>query len=388
MRQLNILLIIGIFAFLYGGINYYIGLRGWQVFGNLLAPYKRIYWVVFWFIAIAFILARIGERFIDGFTGKYMAIIGGYWLVVMYYLFFILVFIDILRILNKWFRLLPSESLGNTSWKVYLGLGLVTIIMFLLIIGTWNARNPQINRYDITIPKRVEKTNNLHLVMVSDIHLGSIVNNKRLKDMVNRINKLEPDIILFAGDIVDENIDTFLEQEMTETFKGLKPKIGSFAALGNHEYIGGHAEDIIHHLEDSGIKILRDSYIKVADSFYIVGRDEMMADRFGGKGRMPLKLLLEEIDKSLPIIVMDHQPRSLDEAQKAGVDLQFSGHTHRGQFFPNNLITGRIFEVDWGYLKKGSLQVIVSSGYGTWGPPIRLGNKPEIVEVFITFESK
>jgi len=385
MRQIQLLLIIGIFTFLYGGINYYIGLRGWQVFGSLLAPYRRVYWAVFWFIAAAFFLARLGERFIAGFTGKYLALLGGYWLAAMYYLFLILIFIDILRVLNRWLKVLPSELQGNHPVNTYIGSAVLTILIIFLLLGTWNARNPQITRYDITIPKRVENLEKLHLVMVSDIHLGNIVNNKRLADMVERINKLQPDLILFAGDIVDENIDTFLEQEMTETLKGLKPKIGSFAALGNHEYIGGHVEDIVYHLGDSGIRVLRDEYEKVSDSFYIVGRDEMVGDRFAGKGRRPLEQLLAGVDKSLPVIVMDHQPRWLEEAQKAGVDLQFSGHTHRGQFFPNNLITGRIFEVDWGYLQNDSLQVIVSSGYGTWGPPIRLGNRPEIVQVFITF---
>jgi len=95
---------------------------------------------------------------------------------------------------------------------------------------------------------------------------------------------------------------------------------------------------------------------------------------------------MEEIDHRLPIILLDHQPSNLAEPQTNGVDLQFSGHTHYGQFFPNNLVTGKIFEVDWGYLKKGTLQVIVSCGFGTWGPPIRIGSYSEIVDILIKFE--
>ncbi len=94
---------------------------------------------------------------------------------------------------------------------------------------------------------------------------------------------------------------------------------------------------------------------------------------------------MEGVDTSNPVLLLDHQPQNLDEAEKLGIDLQLSGHTHKGQFFPNNLITNRIFENDWGYLHKESLQVIVSSGFGTWGPPIRIGNKPEIVEILIRF---
>jgi len=385
MKQLYFLGIIGLVTFLYSGINYYIGIRGWQAFGSLMSPYKRVYWIIYWLIVFAFILARLGERFFSGFGSKYLALIGSYWLAAMYYLLLIVVFIDVIRLFNKWFKILPGELTGNASIYLYTGLAVVLLITVVLVFGTWNARNPHITRYDITIPKAASNIKNLHAVMISDIHLGNIIDNRRLENMVESINEINPDIVLFAGDIVDENINAFLEQKMAETLKGLKPRLGSFAAMGNHEYIGGHAEDIIHHLEDSGIRILRDTYEKVADSFYIVGRDELMANNFGGSDRKSLEILLKEIDMSLPIILLDHQPRTLEESQKAGVDLQFSGHTHRGQFFPNNYITSRIFEVDWGYLEKGPLQVIVSSGYGTWGPPIRIGSKSELVEVFIRF---
>ncbi|KJS84074.1 MAG: hypothetical protein JM58_11605 [Peptococcaceae bacterium BICA1-8] len=388
MKQLYFIGIIGVVTFLYSAINYYIGIRGWQAFGNLMTPYKRLYWIIYWFIVFAFILARLGERFLSGFGSKHLALIGGYWLAAMYYLLIIVILIDIIRLLNRWFKILPGELTGNASFNLYTGLAVVLLISTVLIFGTWSARNPQITHYDITIPKLAPNLNKLHAVMVSDIHLGNIVDKRRLKDMVERINKINPDIVFFAGDIVDENINIFLEQEMTETLKELRPRLGSFAAMGNHEYIGGHAEDIMHHLEDSGIRVLRDNCEKVADSFYIVGRDELMANNFGGNGRKSLETLLKDIDISLPIILLDHQPQNLEEPQKAGIDLQFSGHTHHGQFFPNNYITGRIFEVDWGYLEKGNLQVIVSSGYGTWGPPIRIGSRPELVEVFITFGEK
>ncbi|NLT95231.1 MAG: metallophosphoesterase [Clostridia bacterium] len=384
MRQLMFLAFIAIFLLVYGGVNYYIGLRIWQTLGVFLIPYKRIYWIIFWFIVVSYVLAKLGERSWGGFTGKWLTIVGGYWLAVMYYLFMIFVLLDLFKLLNKWLKIVHQGFQGN----IYLNILVLLIVLFLMAFGTYNARNPQITRYDLNIDNKVPEFSNLHLVMVSDIHLGKIVNKERLEDMVKRINELEPDLVLFAGDIVDENINIFLEQEMSQTLKALKPKLGSFAVLGNHEYIGGHAEDIIKHLEESGIRVLRDSYEKIADSFYIVGRDDLASARFGGKARKPLDTIIEDLDKSLPIILLDHQPSSLDEAQGAGVDLQFSGHTHRGQFFPNNLITSRIFEIDWGYLKKDSLQVIVSSGYGTWGPPIRLGNKPELVEVFITFGQK
>jgi len=172
---------------------------------------------------------------------------------------------------------------------------------------------------------------------------------------------------------------------MVETFGELKPRLGTFIALGNHEYYGGEVKETVDSLEKVGIPVLRDSYVKIADSFYIVGRDDPAVSR-SGKLRKDLNMVLAGVDKSLPIILLNHQPIELDAAQKEGVDLQLSGHTHRGQIFPANLVTSRLYEKDWGYLKKDTLQLIVTSGYGTWGPALRIGNTPEIVNISITFK--
>ncbi|HEX3033108.1 MAG TPA: metallophosphoesterase, partial [Bacillota bacterium] len=106
------------------------------------------------------------------------------------------------------------------------------------------------------------------------------------------------------------------------------------------------------------------------------------------KKRKDLSELLKGLDTGRPLIMLDHQPSNLGEPQKLGVDLQLSGHTHRGQLWPASLITRRIFENDWGYLLKGRLQVIVSSGFGTWGPPVRIGNHPEIVDIRLKFGTR
>lgn len=139
------------------------------------------------------------------------------------------------------------------------------------------------------------------------------------------------------------------------------------------------------YLEGAGVNVLRDRWLKVAGSFYVIGRDESSKARFTGEKRLDLQDLLKGVDNSLPLILLDHVPSQLQEAQAQGIDLQLSGHTHRGQLFPNQFITSKIFEDDWGLLRKGNYQIIVSSGFGTWGPPIRVGNKPEIVDITMRF---
>ena len=139
-------------------------------------------------------------------------------------------------------------------------------------------------------------------------------------------------------------------------------------------------------LKAHNIKMLSDTVININASIYIVGREERSINQFTGKKRKPLKKLMSQIDKNYPIILMDHQPFGLNEALENGIDLQLSGHTHHGQLFPFNYLTEAIFEKSWGYLKKGNTLYYISSGVGTWGPPIRTGNHPEIVNIKLTFQ--
>jgi uncharacterized protein len=192
-------------------------------------------------------------------------------------------------------------------------------------------------------------------------------------------------VILFAGDVFDENIESSNKQQVSDNFRKLSAPYGVFAALGNHEYMGGNAEDAINYLGEAGVMVLKDRFQEIAGSFYVIGRDDLSGARYSGAPRQDLITLLQGVDRSLPMILMDHQPSKLEEPVKQGIDLQLSGHTHAGQLFPIRFITRRIFADDWGLLRKGDFNLIVSSGYGTWGPPIRLGNTPEVVDIMIKF---
>ncbi len=130
---------------------------------------------------------------------------------------------------------------------------------------------------------------------------------------------------------------------------------------------------------------MKDNTVLIRNSFYLVGRDDRDASRFNGTQRKELTELMHNIDLSKPIILLNHQPYNLQESAINKIDLQLSGHTHHGQFWPFNFLTSHIFEVSRGYLQKGSFQIYVSTGFGTWGPPVRLGNRPEIVILEIDF---
>ncbi|MGC7872795.1 metallophosphoesterase [Desulfosporosinus sp. SYSU MS00001] len=377
-------ILIGIVFFLvYGGINYYIGLRGWQALFSYIPfiPFKA-YWFVFALISLSYLIARFLQKFLPQGLYEGLNLIGAYWMAFMFYFLLIIAAIDLLRLVNHIFHLIPLKESLNPAF----GLAIFVLVLGIVGFGAWNARNPRINHYDITIAKQAGSLKQLHVVMVSDIHLGTIIHNSYLTKMVGMINQLHPDLVLFAGDVFDENVEAVNKQEMTEAFEKLKAQYGAFAVLGNHEYIGGNAEEAAKYLDAAGVRVLKDSSQEIDGSFYLVGRDDRSGSRYNGVQRKSLQTLLQGVNHSLPIIVMDHQPLQLEEPVQQGVDLQLSGHTHAGQLFPIRLITRRIFEDDWGYLKKGNFQLIVSSGYGTWGPPIRLGNTPEIVDITIKFK--
>ena len=373
--------LIGLFFLIYGAGNYYIGTRFLQSFSSALSPYVVYYWVAVAVLALSPFIARLVKRDTQSSLISNAAMVGDYWLAVFYYLLILWAIVDLIRLVTRG-ALLPSP---------YLGFGVAMIVVALLSYGTWNARQPRITRYDVTVPKQANGLAELRAVLVSDIHLGTTISNERLEHMVEQINQLSPDIVFFAGDIIDGDISKFAEEAMPKVLSKLTPRLGSFAIFGNHEHIGGHGELAMKHLTEAGITVLRDKYVKVNDQFYVVGREDRSGPRMrgslGGPERLGLPQLMEGIDHSLPIILLDHQPSNLGEPEANGADLQLSGHTHHGQFFPNNFVTGRIFEVDWGYFQRGNLQVIVSCGFGTWGPPIRIGSYSEIVDIVIRFDA-
>ncbi|MBV7273002.1 metallophosphoesterase [Clostridiaceae bacterium UIB06] len=374
-----------IFLTIFAAINLTVGLRGWIIIRQLL-PFINVYlyWILFAFIALSFFLGRLGGKFLPSTVDAAFNIVGGYWIAALYYFIILAVLLAIVKVLIK----LASSGVLFRGYNVelILNMSIFIVIFIILAYGTYNATHSKIIKYDIAIDKRAGDLKNLNIVTVSDIHLGSIVGKSRLNKMIVEINGLKPDIVFLCGDIVDDDISPFLTENMGETFKQIKSKYGVYAVLGNHEYIGGNIQEIEKAYKEANIILLKDGVEKVNNSFYVVGRDDVSGVRVNGKKREDISKLIERCDKTLPIIVLDHQPVKIEEAKSAGVDLQFSGHTHKGQFFPTNLITKKIFKIDYGYLKEDKFNIIVTSGFGTWGPPIRVGSNSEIVKTEVDFK--
>lgn len=371
------------FLLSYGLINFYIGLRFWQYLGSYLPLLgSKAYWVAFWVLALSYLLGRLGKSILPESIRILITYLGSYWLAAFVYLLLGFAFLDIIRIVLRFFGL----QLTDIIHQPVLGICIMGILALILVYGTWNANNPVVTSYEISISKDGGQVEELQAVMVSDLHLGEMNTRNDLSKMVERINALKPDIVLIPGDIIDEDVGPYARNDMAGVFGQLQTKYGVYAVPGNHDHYGRQIDEAVNYLEKGGIRVLQDSYLKVADSFYIVGRDDAgHAQQDPQFKRRSLADIKAGVDDSKPVILLDHQPIGLAEAQSQGIDLQVSGHTHHGQIYPGKLITARIYELDWGHLQKGNFNLIVSSGYGTWGPPIRIGNKPEIVAIKIKF---
>ena len=384
MKTLNFVIFFSIVLAIYGSVNYYIFIRGWQSLpaGSSLRAY---YLPLFLFVALSYIAGRILENIWFSKLSDILVWIGSFWLAAMLYFFLIILFLDILRLINHFIPVYP-EFIRLNYIKVKGIAGLVSVVMvFAVVLGGYiNALNPKISKLNLDVNKSVVSRSSLNIVFASDIHLGTIVGRQRFDGIVEKINALKPDIVLLPGDIVDEDLNPVIRENIGESLRKLKAPLGVYACTGNHEHIGG-VEEACKYLTEHDIVVLRDSVIKVNDEFYLIGREDRDARRFSGGGRKTLEELTIGVDKEYFIILMDHQPFKLEEASSNQIDLQISGHTHNGQLWPFNYLTNAIYEVSRGYKKKDNTHVYVSSGVGTWGPSVRTGNRPEIVNIKLNF---
>ena len=201
-------------------------------------------------------------------------------------------------------------------------------------------------------------------MLVSDIHLGEVIENNRLNTLVEKINSLNGDMVLIAGDLVDSDLTPVKEKDMLDSLKDIKSKYGTYLSLGNHDFYTGEADELENILSKVNVNVLRDEITLINDSFYLI-----------------IKSSIDNFNSDKPVIVIDHNPQYLDESISNNIDLQVSGHTHKGQLSPINLITDKLFDIDYGLGKFQNTSVVVTSGFGTWGPPIRIGSSSEIVMI-------
>ena len=347
----------------YLGGNIYVYIRMMQSLSGVSLYIRILLSVLFWVLAIMLLVTMlIRDIQIPTAIAKAMFNLGSIWMVFTLYMVLTLIAFDVARIF------IPSMR-----WGFIYAFGLTTL---LLTYGYYNYRHPKIKQIDITLDKPFNGKE-IKIAAISDIHLGNGTDKAALKRYVKLINAQNPDLILISGDLIDNSIIPVKQQRMDEELRELQAPMGIYMIAGNHEYIS-RIEQCEEFLQKTPITLLRDSIVTLPCGVQIVGRDDRHNRR-----RRSLEELLGRVDSSKPIIILDHQPYDLAKVDATEVDIQLSGHTHRGQVWPMSLLTDYIYEQSHGYRKWQNTHIYVSSGLSLWGPPFRIGTNSEMAIITI-----
>jgi hypothetical protein len=353
----------------------YVICRGWQALPSQ-GLWRQLYAGLSILLFLLFLAALLFGQKMAVSVASVVSFAGNTYFVVLIYLLLSFLLVDAVRLVNAFVHFAPAGMFNFRYWWM---LGSLVVIAIALVVGNYQFNHPETVMFNLQTDKP-RQHKELKIVAVSDIHLGFSIDKKKLQEYVKMINSQHPDIVLIAGDVSDRSVEPIIRQNMKEDLLQIKAPLGVFAINGNHEFYAEQPGATAEYLRQSGIHVLIDSVSMIDKAFYIIGRDDRTNEH-----RKSLAALVNGLNPTLPKIVLDHQPLHLEEAEQNGIDLQISGHTHNGQFFPGNLLVKSMYELAHGYLKKGHTHYYVSSGLGIWGPQYRIGSQSEIVVIKLRY---
>lgn len=330
---------------------------------------------------------------------RMLKITGNYFLGIFLYTLVIILLADFGRILLKY--VFHASWIHSRTAFTVAGAICALLILLLSACGIFHAKYIKTTSYDVIINKTIPERTSMKVVLLADTHFGYNAGVLHARELVRKINKQKPDLVCIAGDIFDNEYDAIRNPEKLEkTLRGIKSTYGVYACWGNHDlneeilagftfkHKDGDLSDIKDpcmkkFLEDSNIHILEDESVLINDQFYVIGRkDASLTEKIHETRKAPAQLT-EKLDRDKPIIMIDHQPKELQELADAGVDLDLCGHTHDGQTFPGNFTIKLMWENPCGLLSKDNMTNITTSGAGVWGPAMRIGTDSEICSINI-----
>jgi predicted MPP superfamily phosphohydrolase len=351
---------------------------------------------VFWAVFIPLCFAFVFVSFMRVPRLYFFERVGSYWTAVFIYLLVLLPMFDFLRL-----GLFLFHRNALTPRFTAFGIIAAFCLCFIIIVyGAFHAGSIRTVQYALRLSGHGD---GFRAALISDLHIGSGVGKKHITKVVNAINRAEPDIVFIAGDIFDGNLETVRDMPgIAEELKRIHSQMGIYACLGNHDvdrmsFSGNSTERIEAFLREAGITLLQDEAAIIRDKMYIAGRRDARPIGMKVKRETAAELCAAIFDGSASadnktprtLIVLDHQPTQFDKIEAAGADLVLSGHTHRGQLFPANLITKIMYRKmgasHYGYWRGNTLQAVITSGAGYWGPPLRVATNSEVAVIDITF---
>ena len=335
------------------------------------------------------------------FLHRILKITSNYFLGIFMYILMVLLSIDIIRLFLKY--VVHASWIQSRIVFAAVGACCICVVIIISFSGIYHAKHIKVTPYKITVDKSAPDMDSLKIVLLADTHFGYNSGAVHAQEIVDKINEQNPDLVCIAGDIFDNEYDAVREPEkISEILRTIRSKYGVYACWGNHDlnepilagFTFKHKKEDSKQLKDprmkrflqnSNIQLLEDEAVLIDNSFYVVGRkDASLVEKIEEKRKTPAQLT-QKLDKDKTIIVIDHQPKELQDIADAGVNLDLCGHTHDGQTFPGNFTVKFLWENPCGYLQKGSMHNIVTSGSGVWGPAMRVGTDSEICTINLTF---
>ena len=355
--------------------NIYLFTRIWQLF---IRKDQRIYYALIYLLL--FLVYPVSSLFNDEGTAmgaRVLSAIADYLLPFFLYLFLFVLLLDLLLLINLLLRIVPREKIKSRSFRSGGLLVIVCCSLAVVVAGIINFNTIRTTEYQITIPGKLSGISHLRIAFVSDFHLQESTGIHFVENFASKIDSIKPELMLFGGDIVEGDRKDEKMACFERIFSSITARYGFYGVPGNHEYYA--PQDKWSFFSKSGIEILSDSVVIVDNSFVLVGRNDSHT-----RTRKSVAEIMGTIPDSLPVILIDHRPTVIDHISRNLPDVVLSGHTHNGQLFPINLITRSVYELSYGYMKKGETHFFVSSGIRLWGPPVRTIGKSEIMVIDIT----
>ena len=246
----------------------------------------------------------------------------------------------------------------------------VIIYVGIVSLAVFNSYSPVLKRLTVITDKPLAEP--LRIALVSDTHLGRWFGNRQLDKLVELVEAEEADVVVLAGDIMNDDTVSYDKTNMQEHLSKLTAPLGVYAVLGNHDYFG-YQKQIAEAVTDAGITVLDNQSVLLANSVWLIGRSDD-----SDPSRLSADELLSEVDTDKPVIFLEHRPSAIDEISALPIDLHLSGHTHGGQIFPLTLLMKMFNPLIHGTKQIDNTQFLVSSGYGFGSVPFRLGTRSEI----------
>jgi uncharacterized protein len=355
-------------ALVYFGMHYYVYIQ--IVKGLSLVSPARVWLMVFFLVsAFSFFVGEILNRRQTVFAVKLVAYYGSVWMGI------IAIALSVFLIRNLFLVLFHGDA-----FRYYSVVAALAVFALASGYSLYNGlRAPVLREVDVKIGKLPKTMEGFTIVQLSDLHLDNLKSAAWFENIVDRANALNPDLIVITGDLVD--VDLCKMDCYCDILAKLKAKYGVYAITGNHEFYVG-IDKFIAILKKTNIPLLRQGKVTIAGALELAGIDDISGNN-SAQADAWLKTALENCDFKKPVILLSHQPGIFDKAAASGVDLQLSGHTHAGQIPPMDLIVMFYFKYPWGLHRKNSSYLYTTVGTGTWGPPMRLFSRSELVKIVL-----